>query len=284
MDRRYSIGLVVALVAIGLGSFAFVAFSSPQPTAPGSEQTYPPGAGPDHINFTALDADDSNVSHGPRQYWDSHAIVYTAPPERRLVEGNYYINASTGEIIGQRWHNGTVYINGSTYAFVQPADSIPEHQREQFSSDPQFVYDTTTDAYYRYDPRYGQIAPTNIGRHPDILDAYTWTAIDTTTHHGVPIVTYRVSGERETAADVPPPINGTLRLGVENGIVYAFDITLDADERAYRYTYDVHPAPFPNHDWVDTAREVASANESATASSDRQHLHRARYLRALHAT
>jgi len=273
MDRRHVVGLVVVLVAIGIGVFAFMTFSSPQATPLGSDQPYPPGAGPDHINFTTLNANNNTVSHTPRNYWDSYAIVHTEPPERQLVEGDYYINSSTGEIIGQRWHNGTVYINGSTYAFVQPADSIPEHQREEFESDPEFVYDNTIDAYYRYDPQYGQLAPTNIGRHPDILGAYTWTATNTTTHHSVPVITYRVSGERATAADVPPAINGTLRLGVEDGIVYAFDITLDGDERNYRYTYDVRPAPFPDHEWVGTAREVVSANESSNGSSDRQQLH-----------
>ncbi|MBV0903672.1 hypothetical protein [Haloarcula salina] len=261
MDRRYGL---VALVALGIGVVAFTTVWAPQATTPGSEQTYPAGAGPDHINFTALEADEANVSHTPRSHWDSYAIVYTAPPDRRLVEGDYYIDSSTGEILTDRWHNATVYRNGTTYAFVQPADSLPAHQREQFTSDPQFVYDNATDAYYRYDPHYGQIAPTNIGRHPDILGAYTWTATNRTTHHGVPVITYRVSGERTTAADVPPALNGTLRLGAEDGIVYAFDITLDAAEREYRYTYDVHPAPFPDHGWVETARELAAANESAT--------------------
>ncbi|WP_424000623.1 hypothetical protein ACOZ4I_14155 [Haloarcula salina] len=262
MDRRYLVGLA-ALVALGIGAVAFATVWAPQASSPGSEQTYPEGAGPDHINFSALDADETNVSHAPRAHWDSYAIVYDAPPDRRLVEGDYYINSATGEILADRWDNATVYRNGTTYAFLQPADSLPEHQREQFSSDPLFVYDNATDAYYRYDPHYGQIAPTNIGRHPDILDAYTWTATNRTTHHGVPVITYRVSGERTTAADVPPPRNGTLRLGVEDGIIYAFDLTLDADEGTYRYTYDVRPAPFPDHGWVETARGLAAANESA---------------------
>ncbi|MFC6784555.1 hypothetical protein [Halobaculum halobium] len=268
MDRRYLIVLVVGLVAIGIGVVAFTSLSSPQATPLGSDQRYPAGAGPDHINFSALDTDDHNVSHTPRKSWDSYAIIYTGPPERRLVEGSYYINSSTGEIIGQRWHNATVYINGSTYAFVQPANSIPEHQRDQFKLDPQFVYETTTDAYYRYDPHYGQVAPTNIGRHPDILNAYTWMAINTTTHHGVPVITYRLSDKRPAATHVPSPITGTLRLGVEDGIVYAFDIRLDADERIYQYRYSVRPAPFPDHGWVNTAREVGSANRSSNGSSD----------------
>ena len=88
------------------------------------------------------------------------------------------------------------------------------------------------------------------------------TQIYTTTHYGVPVVTYRVTGERATAADVPPPRDGTLQLRAEDGIVYAFDVTLDGAERDYRYTYDVRPAPFPAHGWVETARAVASANAS----------------------
>lgn len=275
MDRRYAIGLLV-LIAVGSVAVVFTTFVSPQAASPGANQTYPAGAGPDHINFSALNADNATVSHTPRNYWDSYAISYTAPPERPLVEGDYYINSTTGEIVGQRWRNATVYIDGPTYAFVQPTDGLPEHQREQVASDPEFVYDTATDAYYRYDPYYGEVAPTSIGRHPHILDGYTWTATNTTSHHGVPVITYRVAGERASAAEIPSPIDGTLRLGAEDGIVYAFDITLDGDERDYQYTYDVHPAPFPDHSWVDTARGATSANSTVTEGSDRRQSHPSR--------
>jgi len=269
MDRRYvAIGLL-ALVAIVAASFA-LATSWATPSGPlGSDQPYPDAAGPDHINFSSLDTDNATVSHIPRKYWDSYAILYTAPSERRLVEGDYYINSTTGEIIGQRWHNATVYIDGSRYAFVQPADSISERQREQFESDPAFVYHNTTDAYYRYDPHYGQTAPTNIGRHTMIVNPYTWEATNTTTHHGVPVITYRVTG-RQADAQVPPPISGTLQLGSKDGIIYAYDITLDADEQTYHYTYDVRPAPFPNHEWVDTARAIAT--NTTKNGSEQEHL------------
>jgi len=271
MNRRYVIGLAVALVAIGVGLVAFTVLWSPQTTSPGSAEAYPAGAGPDHINFSALAANDANVSHTPRKHWDSYAIIFTAPPDRPLIEGDYYINSATGEILADRWHNATVYRNGTTYAAVQPADSIPnERQREELESDDSYVYHNATDAYYRYDPHYGQIAPTNIGRHPDLLDGYTWTATNRTTHHGVPVITYRVTGKRATAADDAPSLrNGTLKLGAEDGIVYAFDITFNRDGRADRYTYDVRPAPFPDHSWVDTARAVAS--ENATESAARRH-------------
>ncbi|MFB6171632.1 MAG: hypothetical protein ABEJ23_03805 [Haloarculaceae archaeon] len=260
MDRRYLVPLAV-LAALGLGAAAFTTLWAPRGPSPGPDQAYPAGAGPEHVDFSALEASGSNVSHAPRSYWDSYAIVYTAPPERRLVEGDYYVNSTTGEIISERWHDATVYINGSTYAYVQPADSVPEHRREEVESDPAFVYDDATGEYYRYDPHYGRVAPRNVGRHTAILDAYTWAAVDTTTHHGVPVITYRVTGTRTDVADVPPASHGTLQLGVEDGIVY--DVTLDADARDYRYTYDVHPAPFPDHGWVDTAREVVSANRSS---------------------
>lgn len=270
MNRRLLAIALIALVTIVAASFALATYW-PTPAGPlDSDQVYPTGAGPEHIDFSALNTDDANVSHTPREHWDSYAIVYTAPSERRLVEGEYYINSSTGEIIGQRWHDATVYIDGSIYAFVQPADSVPEHQREEFASDPQFVYNNATDAYYRYDPHYGQTAPTNIGRRTMILNSYTWEAINRTTHHGVPVITYRVTGTRADS-DVPPAINGTLQLGVEGGIIYAYDITPDADKSPYQYTYGVKPAPFPEHKWVDTARDLAT--NTTDSSSERQQSH-----------
>lgn len=257
MDRRYLVVGSLTLVAVIAASFALATVWS-APSGPlDADQAYPPGAESDHIDFSALDAASGNLSHAPRTHWESYAIRYTAPPERRLVEGEYYVNASTGEIIGDRWHDAKVYRDGTRYAFVQPAGSVPDHRREQFASDPQFVYDDETDAYYRYDPHYGQIAPTNIGRHTMLLDSYTWEAVDTTMHHGVPVITYRATGTRQDS-QVPPPINGTLRLGVDDGIIYGYDLTQDADEGPYRYTYSVEPAPFPEHDWVDTARDLAS--------------------------
>lgn len=226
---------------------------------PGADRQYPPGAGPDHIDFSALNADDENVSQTPREYWDSYAIISTEPPNRSRVEGDYYINATTGEVISDLWDGAMDYRNGTTYAYVQPADRIPnEHQREQFEADPSFVYDNATDAYYRYDPHYGQIAPTNIGRHTDLLEFYTWEAVNTTTHHGVPVLTYRVTGKRSTNSGVPPALRGTLELGVEDGIVYAYDITVADDGEPDRYTYEVRPAAFPDHDWVDRARRLAA--------------------------
>ena len=95
-----------------------------------------------------------------------------------------------------------------------------------------------------------------------MLDAYTWEAGDATTHHGVPVVTYSATGTR-TETRASPVVDGTLQLGVEDGVIYAFDVTVDAGERDYRYTYNVKPAPFPEHEWVDRAREVAAENTSA---------------------
>lgn len=264
MDRRDLVVGLLVVAAVGVASFA-VATAWSAPSGPlAADQTYPPGADADQINFSALGAVDANLTHTPRNHWDSYAIRYTAPPERRLVEGEYYINSSTGEIIADRWNDATVYRNGTEYAFLQPAESVPEHQREQFDSDPQFVYDDATDAYYRYDPRYGQIAPTNIGRHPTLLDAYTWEATDTTTHHGVPVITYRATGTRSDSR-APPAINGTLRLGADDGLIYGYDLTRDTEGGPYRYAYSVEPASFPEHEWVDTARELA-ANSTDSGS------------------
>jgi hypothetical protein len=257
MDRRHLVAGLLTVVVVVVASVAFISVWS-VPSGPlDADQAYPPGAGPDQINFSDLDAGDANLTHTPRTHWESYAIRYSAPPERRLVEGEYYINSPTGEILADRWHDAEVYRNGTEYAFFQPAESLPEHQREQFASDPQFAYDDATDAYYRYDPHYGQIAPTNIGRHTMLLDSYHWEAVNRTTHHGVPIITYRATGTRSDSG-APPLINGTLRLGVEDGLLYGYDITRDADERPYRYTYSVEPAPFPEHEWVDTARDLAA--------------------------
>jgi hypothetical protein len=261
MDRRLTIVLSLTMVVL----VGCTAPTSPSDGAGSTtlEREYPEGAGPNHIDFAALDADNRSVRDSPRDHWKSYAIVYTAPPERPLVEGNYYVDSDTGAIVGERWNDARVYINGSTYAFVQPADSVPEHEREQLDADDSFVYDSATDAYYRYDRHYGGVAPTNVGRHPELLHAYTWEAIDTTTHHGVPVVTYRATGsDPDTRA--PPVVDGTLQLGVEDGVVYAFDITVDADQGDYRYTYDVRPAPFPDREWVDRARVLSTENATST--------------------
>jgi hypothetical protein len=260
MNRRHTILLLPTMVVLAGCLGPTTPFDSTQSPSPDVE--YPAGAGPDQINFSALSADTRSVEHSPRAHWESYTIRYTAPPERRLVEGSYYINSATGEIVGERWNDATVYINGSTYAFVQPADSVPDRERRQLESDKSFVYHEATDAYYRYDQQYGAVAPTNIGRHPTLLSGYTWEAVDTTTHHGVSVITYRATGRRaDTRA--PPIVNGTLQLGVDDGVVYAFEITVDGDERDYQYTYDVRPAPFPGHEWVDRARTVAAENTSA---------------------
>jgi hypothetical protein len=261
MERRYIVVGLLAAVAVVALAFAVITLAPAEAGPLDSDQAYPAGAEADGINFTALESTDTNVSHTPRKHWDSYAINYDAPRERPVVEGEYYINGATGEILADRWYNASVYRNGSTYAFVQPADSIPnEAQRETFESDDAFVYDNATDAYYRYDSQYGTSAPTNIGRHTTILDAYSWEATDTTTHHGVPVITYEVTGTRTNSSDVLPATNGTLQLGLDDGIVYAFDITLEDDETSYQYTYDVGPAPFPDHDWVETARNVTAEN------------------------
>lgn len=265
MHRRSLAAVVIVLVAVATASVGLFIWS-PTSGPSDSDRTYPAGAGADHINFSTLESDDANVSHTPREHWGSYAILYTAPPERPIVEGDYYINSSTGEVIADRWHNATVYRNGTTYAFAQPAESIPnERQREEFESDDAFVYDNATETYYRYDPHYGRLAPTNIGRHTDLLEAYTWEATNTTTHHGVSVVTYRVTG-RTNDSRVTPASNGTLQLGANDGVIYAYDITLDSDERTYRYTYDVRPTPFPEHDWVKTARDVAGGNTTNSSA------------------
>ncbi len=273
MDRRHTLALLLVVGVIVTGLFVLSTVGSPGSDGVDAEQQYPDGAGPDHIDFATLDSDDQNVSHTPRAYWDSYTINYTAPPDRPVVEGEYFINARTGEIISDLWDDARDYRNGTTYAYVQPADGIPnEYQREQLESDSAYVYDNATDAYYRYDQQYGQLAPTTIGRHTDILEFYAWEATNTTTHYGVPVLTYRVTG-RDTNNSRVPPASGTLQLGVEDGVVYAYDITLDTDEGSQQYTYEVRPAPFPDHEWVETARDVSATNTTANSRSIDRYLH-----------
>jgi hypothetical protein len=127
MDRRMVV-LSMTVVALPGCIGPVTPFDSPQP--PISDRAYPEGAAPDHVDFSSLNADNRSVKHSPRDHWEAYAITYTAPSERRLVEGSYSINSSTGAIGGERWNDARVYINGSTYAFVQPADTVPEHERE----------------------------------------------------------------------------------------------------------------------------------------------------------
>jgi hypothetical protein len=264
MNRRYLLGGLAVLVSIGAVGFVLATIGPAGSSPLGPDQQYPAGAEANHINFTALDNTDSNVSHTPREHWDSYAIEYDAPPERPLVEGEYYINSESGEILAERWYDAEVYRNGSTYAYLQPAKSIPNsQQREEFESDDAFVYDNDTDAYYRYDPNYGTLAPTNIGRHSNILEAFTWEAVNTTTHHGVPVITYQVTDTKANATNISTASSGTLRLGLNDGVIYAFDITLEDDGTPYQYTYNVGPAPFPEHDWVETAQDLAAQNTTA---------------------
>ena len=64
----------------------------------------------------------------------------------------------------------------------------------------------------------------------------------------------------------PSASEGSLSLGAEDGIVYAFDLTLDVDDGA-RYTYSIEPTAFPDHEWVETAKRVAGSDGESTESS-----------------
>lgn len=270
MDRHYLVTLLFGLVAI-VGLLAFLTLSGPPTSdALGPDQQYPEGAGPEQINFSMLDSDEQNVSHTPREYWDSFAIIYTAPPGERRVEGDYFINSSSGEIISVLWDNAKDYRNDDIYAYVQPTDGISrDHEREELEADGSFVYDNATDAFYRYDTQYGRLAPTNIGRHTNMLTAYSWEAVDTTTHHGIPVIEYRATGKRNDSTRASPVINGTLHLGVDDGIIYTYDVTVKDGKQAHQFTYEVRPAPFPDHDWVTTAKELAARNTTNTSAPGR---------------
>lgn len=269
MERR------ALLSALGVGVSGLAGCTDAIPDADGSETNgqselpdeYPDGAGPDGIDFSTLESDDETPLRAPKDHWDSYAIVFDEPPDRRRVEGDYYVNSSTGELISELWYGARDYRNGDAYAYVQPADELPDHQpRDEWESDPQFTYHDATDAYYRYDPHYGQIAPTNIGRHTEMVEPYGWEAVGTATHHGVPVVAYRLSDAAPDDSRATPAVEGSLDLGVEDGVVYAFDLTLDAEGEP-RYTYAVRPEPFPDHEWVETARRISGSTDGENDSA-----------------
>ena len=264
MQRRWLVALGVVVV-VGVGLLVAV---GPAPTSDANplpaDQQYPPGAGPNGINVTALDAAETNLTHTPRAHWESYVLGFTETPDTPPVEGTYYINATTGEILTDRFHGATAYRNGSIYAFRQPAGELPtDRHREELAADEAYTYDNASDTYYRYDPRYGQLAPTTIGRHTDIVEAYTWEAVNTTTHHGVPVITYRLTGRQPDADRAQLAEAGTLRLGVDDGLIYAYDLTLESNEATSHYSYQVRPAPFPEHEWVITAKQLQSSNTSS---------------------
>ena len=263
MQRRWLVALGVVVVGVGL--LVAVGPAPPSDANPlPADQQYPPGAGPNEINFSALDAAETNLTHTPRAHWESYVLGFTEAPDPPPVEGTYYINATTGEIITDRFHGATAYRNGSIYAFSQPAEGLTnDHQREQFVDDDAYVYDNATDMYYRYDPRYGQLAPTTIGRHTDIVESYSWEAVNTTTHHGVPVITYRLTGRQPDAERAQPAEAGTLQLGVNDGLIYAYDLTLETGANTSRYSYEVRPAPFPAHEWVPTAQQLQEATNNS---------------------
>lgn len=272
MERR---ALLASLSAVGLSSLAGCTSSIPNAEAlPTDERVnpdwpYPDGAGPNYIDFSTLQSDNNTVLHTPRTYWDSYAIVYTEPHDCRRVEGNYYIDSSTGAVISDLWYGAKDYRKGPTYAYVQLAEQIPDdRQREELESDPAFVYDNATNAYYRYDRHYGEVAPTNIGRHTELLSYYGWEATNSGTHHGVSVITYQLADSEPNDSRVSPAVKGTLQLGADQGIIYAFDITLTTDEGEVDYTYRVRPAAFPDHNWIEIAQSVAARNSTARKSTD----------------
>ena len=264
MQRRW-LFVLGFVVVVGVGLLVAVGSAPTNDDTPlPADQRYPPGAGPDGINFTALDAAETNLTHTPRTHWESYDLGFTETPDTPPVEGTYYINATTGEIITDRFHGATAYRNGSIYAFRQPAGELPTEQHDaELAADEAYTYDNATDTYYRYDPQYGQLAPTTIGRHTDIVEAYSWEAVNTTTHHGVPVITYRLTGRQPDADRAQPAEAGTLQLGVNDGLIYAYDLTLDTNETTSNYSYQVRPAPFPDHDWVRTAKRLQASNTSS---------------------
>jgi hypothetical protein len=264
--------LLASLGAVSLPTVAGCLDQSPgrggsQTSAQQSDlETYPPGAGPDSIDFSVVGADEATLLSLSHDGWESYAFMYDEPADRPRVEGEYYVDTTTGEVVSDRSDDARDYRDGEEYAAIQPAGPLSDRQRVQLDADPAYVYDADTDAYYRYDPQYGEIAPTTVGRHPTILESYEWTATGETTHHGVAVLTYELASEESRDSNAPAASAGSLSLGADDGIVYAFDLTLDVDDGA-RYMYSIEPAAFPDHEWVETAKRVAGSDGESTETS-----------------
>lgn len=268
----YRRALLASLGAVSLSTLTGCLDQSPgqsgsQTSAQQSDiDTYPAGAGPDSIDFSVVGGDEATLRSLSHDGWESYGILSDEPADRPRVEGEYYVDTTTGEVLSELYDDVRDYRNGEEYASVRPVGPLSDQQRERLADDPAYVYDDDTDAYYRYDPEYGEVAPTNIGRHSTILESYEWTATGETTHHGVAVITYELASEESRDSDAPAGSEGSLSLGAEDGIVYAFDLTLDVDDGA-RYTYSVEPAAFPDHEWVETAKRVAGSDGGSTEAS-----------------
>ena len=166
-------------------------------------ETYPPGAGPDSIDFSVVGADEPTLLSLSHDGWESYAFRYDEPADRPRVEGEYYVDTTTGEVVSELYEEAADYRDGEEYAAIQPAGPLSDQQREQLDDDSAYVHDADTDAYYRYDPQYGGVAPTTVGRHPTILESYEWTATGETTHHGVAVITYELASEESRDSNAP---------------------------------------------------------------------------------
>jgi hypothetical protein len=261
--------LLSALGAVSLPTVAGCLEQSPsrsdsQTSAQQSDiEVYPAGAGPESIDFSVVGADEATLLSLSHDGWESYAFRYDEPADRPRVEGEYYVDTTTGEIVSALSDDARDYRDGEEYASIRPAGPLSDQERERLEDDPKYVYDADTDAYYRYDPQYGEVAPTNVGRHPTILESYEWTATGEATHHGVAVVTYELASEESRDSNAPAASAGSLSLGADDGIVYAFDLTLDVADGA-RYTYSVEPAAFPARGWVETAKRVAGSDSEST--------------------
>ena len=77
------------------------------------------------------------------------------------------------------------------------------------------------------------------------------------------VITYRLTGRQPTADRAQPAKSGTLQLGVDDGLIYAYDITLETNDATSHYSYQVRPAPFPDHEWVRTAQRLSTTTNSS---------------------
>lgn len=272
---RRQVTAVVVLVALGTA----LALVNPGPVSTNPllyAQSYPDGAGPNHVDVAALiGGDDTPSAHTPGDAWEtyvvrtsiSHADAYT-------LHTTHYIDSLTGERLTHTesaavGYAAMEYANATTYAFVYPNASDINDSDTRENLEETATYDPETDAYYIYDEnpdRYAADAPTAhitavVGGNDRLLEQYTWKAVGTTTQHGVAVITYRLTGRHPAYHESAEPAEGTLLIGVEHGVIYAYDIRVDSTMGQTHYQYRAMPADFPGHDWVSTAAAVANEGD-----------------------
>lgn len=245
---------------------------------------YPHGATPNGIEFEALNADDARSKKAqlldtPGIYWSSYEFTQTRTYEDentpRYTSGHTGIVAvSSLETHVEVW-NERVANHSSPYMhrYTSADDRVVRYPQysafvaeNRVSNDPNYYNETTDTAYWHMSDGYdGTVIWANLyaGDAQNRVDDASWKAVGTTTHHGVPAITYRATGvnpdnDRLTLRDTAT-VEGTLTIDAEHGTILAYSVTYTDEERRAieHFSYTVAPTDADARPaWVDTIAET----------------------------